>query len=115
MKKLAIILFSFVSLMAFAAETTIKGYLVDIACAMDEGQRPDFGIKHSKNCLKMPECASSGYGVLTDDKKVIFFDKTGSDKAAKFIDSLTKSNDIKVTVTGALDGDHITVNKIELQ
>ena len=115
MKKLAIILFTAASLTAFAAETTIKGYLVDIACAMDEGQRPDFGVKHSKNCLQMPECASSGYGVLTDEKKVIFFDKAGSEKARKFIDSLSKSNDIKVTVTGSLDGDHLTVNKIELQ
>lgn len=115
MKKLAIILFAVMSVSVFAADTTIKGYLVDIACAMDEGQRPDFGVKHSRNCLKMPECASSGYGVLTDDKKVIFFDKTGSEKSVKFIESLTKSTDIKVTVTGALEGDHITVNKIELQ
>jgi len=115
MKKLAIILFSFVSLTAFAADTTIKGYLVDMACAMDEGQRPDFGIKHSRNCLKMPECASSGYGILTDDKKVIHFDKAGTEKAARFIDSITKSTDIKVTVTGALNGDEMVVNTIKLQ
>ena len=115
MKKLAIILFTAASLMAFAAETSVKGYLVDIACATDEGQRPDFGIKHSKKCLQMPECASSGYGVLTEDKKVIFFDKDGSEKARKFIDSVTKSNDIKVTVTGTLQRDHMTVSQIELQ
>ncbi|HEY6249944.1 MAG TPA: hypothetical protein VI685_08280 [Candidatus Angelobacter sp.] len=115
MKKLAIILFATASLAAFAADTTIKGYLVDISCAMEEGQRPDFGIKHSKKCLQMPDCAASGYGVLTDDKKVIFFDKAGSEKATKFIDSITKSNDIKVVVTGTLDGDHMVVNKIELQ
>jgi hypothetical protein len=113
MHKLAIILF--LSITALAADTTVKGYLVDIACGTEEGQRPDFGIKHSKNCLKMPDCAASGYGVLTGDKKIIFFDKAGNEKATKFIDSLTKSNDIKITVTGTLNRDHIVVNKIELQ
>ena len=115
MKKLVIILFATAWLTSSAAETTVKGYLVDIACATDEGQRPDFGVKHSKRCLQMPECASSGYGVLTDDKKVIYFDKDGNEKAKKFIESVTKSNDVRVTVTGTLESDHITVNKIELQ
>ena len=115
MKKFAIILFATVALSAFAADTAVKGYLVDIACANDEGQRPDFGIKHSKGCLQMAECAGSGYGVLTDDKRVIHFDKAGNDQAKKFIDGLTKSTDIKVTVTGKLDGEQMTVNKIELQ
>jgi len=33
----------------------------------------DKGAKHSKDCLQMDECAKSGYGVLTDDKKIIMF------------------------------------------
>lgn len=113
MRRLAIVLF--LSVAAFAADTTMKGYLVDIACGMEEGQRPDFGIKHSKRCLQMPDCAASGYGLLTDDKKIIFFDKIGNEKAVKFIEALTKDNDIKVAVTGTLQGDHMVVNKIELQ
>ncbi|HEY6351597.1 MAG TPA: hypothetical protein VI636_19520 [Candidatus Angelobacter sp.] len=115
MKKLAIILFSAISLTAFAADTTVKGYLVDMACGVEEGQRPDFGIKHSKRCLQMPDCAASGYGVLTDDKKIIRFDKAGNERATKFIDSITRTTDIKVAVTGTLNGEEITVNEIELQ
>jgi hypothetical protein len=57
----------------------------------------------------------SGYGVLTPDKKVIKFDAAGNEKAIKFIDALTQKKDIKVTVTGAVDGDKMTVEKIELQ
>jgi len=115
MKRLALILFTTVAVSAVAADTAVKGYLVDIACASEEGQRPNFGVKHSKSCLQMPECAGSGYGVLTDDKRVIHFDKAGNDQAKKFIDGLTKSTDIKVTVTGKLNGEQMTVNKIELQ
>jgi hypothetical protein len=115
MKKLAMILFAAASLSAFAADTTVKGYLVDLACAKEEGSKPDFGIKHSKDCLKMPDCVQTGYGVLTDGKKIIVFDAAGNEQAKKFIAALTKSDDIKVTVTGTRNGDSMTVSKIALQ
>ena len=115
MKKIGLIILTCLAISAFAANSAVKGYLVDLSCAAEEGQRPDFGIKHSKSCLLMEDCEKSGYGVLTDDKKVIRFDKAGNDEAKKFIAALTKKNDIKVTVTGAVKGDEMTVNKIELQ
>jgi hypothetical protein len=115
MKKLTLVLLTAVALSAFAADTKIQGYLVDIACASEEGQRPNFGIKHSKECLQMPDCAKSGYGLLTEDKKVIRFDATGSEKAKQFIAELKKNNDIKVNVTGTINGDRMSVSKIELQ
>lgn len=114
MKRLALILFMFFAVGAFAADTAVKGYLVDISCATEEGQRPDFGIKHSKNCLQMPDCAGSGYGLLTEDKKIIRFDPAGNEQAKKFIQGLTKSTDVKVTVTGTLNGDQMAVSKIDL-
>ena len=115
MRKLVLILCAAAVISAFAADTTIKGYLVDISCATEEGSRPDFGIKHSKECLQMPDCVESGYGLLTADKKIIKFDAAGNEHAKKFIADLKKNNDIKVTVTGAVKGDSMTVSKIELQ
>src|SRR5882757_9258592 len=115
MKKLALVLFAAMAVSAFAADTQVKGYLVDLACAAEDGQTAGFGAKHTKGCLQMPDCVKSGYGVLTDDKKVIKFDSAGNEKAVKFIDALTQKKDIKVTVTGAVDGDKMSVAKIELQ
>ena len=115
MKKLVLILFAAVSLSAFAADTTVKGYLVDLACAKEDGSKADFGAKHTKGCLQMPDCEKSGYGVLTDDKKVIRFDKAGNEEAKKFIAALTQKKDIKVAVNGAVTGDNMTVSKIALQ
>jgi hypothetical protein len=115
MKKFALILFAAMAVSAFAADTQVKGYLVDLACAAEEGQQAGFGAKHTKGCLQMPECVKGGYGVLTDDKKVIKFDKAGNEQAMKFIADLKKEKDIKVSVTGAVTGDAITVTKIELQ
>jgi hypothetical protein len=115
MKKLAMILFAAIAISAFAADTTVKGYLVDLSCAAEEGQKAGFGAKHSKDCLQMEECVKSGYGVLTDDKKVIKFDAAGNEQAKKFIAELKKEKDIKVSVSGAVNGDGMTVSKIELQ
>ncbi len=115
MKKLAMILFAAMAISAFAADTTVKGYLVDLACAAEDGQKADFGAKHTKACLQMEECVKSGYGVLTDDKKVIKFDAPGNEQAKKFIAELKKDKDIKVSVSGAVKGDSITVTKIDLQ
>ena len=72
MKKLILILFAAVSLSAMAANTAVKGYLVDLACAKENAEKPDpkFPAKHSKDCLQMPECVKAGYGVMTADKKV---------------------------------------------
>jgi hypothetical protein len=115
MRKSILVLFAALAMSAFAADTTVKGYLVDIACATTDGQQPGFGAKHSKSCLEMDDCAKSGYGILTDDKKVIHFDAAGNQQAKKFIADLKKSKDIKVNVTGAVKGDTMTVSKIELQ
>ena len=115
MKKLTLVLLTAMAFSAFAADTKVQGYLVDIACASEEGQRANFGAKHSKDCLQMPDCAKSGYGLLTDDKKIIKFDAASNEKAKRFIADLKKEKDIKVNVTGTMNGERMTVSKIELQ
>ncbi|HEX3155548.1 MAG TPA: hypothetical protein VHV32_13035 [Candidatus Angelobacter sp.] len=115
MRRIALVLLTAAALSAFAAETKVQGYLVDLACASEEGQKPGFGAKHSKDCLQMPDCAKSGYGVLTDDKKVIKFDAASNAKAKQFIADLKKNKDIKVNVTGTVNGEQMAVSKIELQ
>jgi len=115
MKKFAFILLAAMTVSAFAADTTVKGYLVDLACAKEDGQKDGFGAKHSKGCLQMPDCEKSGYGVLTPDKKVIKFNAAGNAEAKKFIAAATKKDDFQVTVTGSVTGDTMSVTKIALQ
>ena len=77
MKKLLLILFAAMTVSALAADTTVKGYLVDRECASELGSRAGFGPNHSKSCLQMPPCEKSGYAVLTEDKKIIKLDDKG--------------------------------------
>jgi hypothetical protein len=115
MKKIALLLFAVAAFSTLAADTKVNGYLVDLSCANENAAKPDWGAKHTRMCLRLPDCEASGYAVLTDDKKVIRFDKAGNDEAKKFLAAITKNKDIKVTVTGAVSGDQMTVTKIDLQ
>lgn len=115
MRKFVLVLFAAMAIGASAADTTVKGYLVDVACASTDGSKPGFGASHDRSCLQMPDCSRSGYAVMTGDKKIIKFDAAGNQQAKKFISTLKKEDDIKVTVTGSVSGESMTVSKIELQ
>lgn len=101
-----------------AGKQTINGYLVDVACASENMQKPkaDFGMKHSKQCLQMPECTESGYGILTPDNKFTKFDKASNEQVQKFIADTDHDKDWKVTVTGSMNKDNtLKLEKIALQ
>jgi hypothetical protein len=110
---------------AFAADTkaaaksqTMNGYLVDVSCASENAEKPkaDFGAKHSKRCLQMPECEESGYALVTGEGKVIKFDKDSNETAKKFIASTERDKDWKVAVTGTMNKDNtLKVDKLALQ
>jgi hypothetical protein len=107
--------------MAMASEMkpqTMSGYLVDVACASENAEKPkaDFGMKHSKKCLTMPECEESGYALLTDDNKVIKFDAASNEKVKKMIATTDKEKDWKVAVAGTMNQDHtLKVDTITLK
>jgi hypothetical protein len=108
-----ICLYALVTSLGFAAE--IKGYLLDKSCADEDGKKPGFAAKHQKSCLQMKPCAQSGYGVMTEDTKYLAFDKNGNAQAAKLIAGLKNNDDIKITVTGDVQGQTIKVTKLALQ
>ncbi|HTK94460.1 MAG TPA: hypothetical protein VL382_02385 [Terriglobales bacterium] len=116
---LAILAVLALSTLALAADMkTMSGHLVDVACASENIQKPkaDFATKHSKQCLQMPECEESGYGLLTSDNKLIKFDKASNEQAKKFIATTNKDRDWSVAVTGTMNADStLKVDSIKLQ
>ncbi len=99
-----------------AAADTIKGTLMDVACATgDEADSAASVAKHDKACLLMAPCVKSGYAVVTSDLKVYKFDAKGNEQASKLIAATDKKDDWKITVTGTRSGDSIAVSNIALQ
>jgi hypothetical protein len=98
---------------ACAAE--ISGILMDKLCsttALKGGQ--DVAVKHARTCNLTPNCSKSGWGVYTADGKYIALDSAGNAMALKALQSSTKKDDMKVTVTGDVQGDTIKVTDLKL-
>lgn len=93
------------STLAFAESWT--GTVVDVMC-----KNKDLA-NHTRTCAV--GCAKGGYGVVLADGKFVKFDETGNAKTLAALKASTKDKDLKAKITGALDGDVIKVQAIELQ
>jgi hypothetical protein len=80
------------------------GHLMDTMC---KGKDP---VAHTRQCVI--GCAKSGLGLLTADGKYFKFDAAGSDKALAALKASSRQKDIKAEVTGKLQGETITLEKI---
>jgi len=69
---------------------------------------------HTRECLLMPECQKSGYGVYTNDNKFLKFDEAGNRKALAAIKASSKLDDFEVEVTGEVKGDTIKVVSLKV-
>jgi len=57
----------------------------------------------------------SGYGVFTADNKYLVFDAAGNEQAAAALKSSKKKDNLKVKVSGEVDGETIKVASLKLQ
>jgi len=106
----------------FANSTEYVGYLSDVMCASkgiagDGTNLHKNPKKHTVACMKMPDCASSGYGVFIKDKeanKYIFyrFYEKGNDIAKKLLETTKKTDNMKIKVKGTMIKDFIMVESI---
>lgn len=112
MKKTAVVLalFAAAALPLVAAEA--KSYqnvtLVDVNCSTKIVDKPD---EHTRACAL--KCAASGYGVWSDGK-YIKFDAAGNEKAVAALKASSKTDHLRVNVTGQLDGETLKVESLTL-
>jgi hypothetical protein len=111
-------------LAASAAPATVQGVLMDKQCSskaevrVAPGARIEGGMLaayvHTRRCALMPDCQKSGYGVFTYDNKFLSFDAAGSQKALAALKAAKKEDDLKVEVTGEIQGGAIKVVSVKL-
>lgn len=100
---------------AQAQNQTVRGHLLDVMCATKHAhEAAAYAPTHDKTCLLMDGCVKSGYSVLTADGKVLKMDQKGTAMALDLIKKTDREKDWKVTVTGAVSNDTITVTKLTL-
>lgn len=110
---------SFLALLAgfagMASAADVQGILIDKMCstkAVKGGQAA--AVAHDRDCALMPPCQQSGYGVYTADNKYLTFDDAGNTKAIAALKKSKKKDDLKVTVTGDVQGNTIKVANLKL-
>jgi len=107
-----------------ACAAQVQGILIDQMCSSKaevrivSGPRLEGGMivaeAHTRECALMPACQKSGYGVFTYDNKFLKFDEAGSRKALAALKASKKEDDLKVEVTGEIQGDTIKVASLKL-
>lgn len=107
-----------------ASAAEVQGILIDQMCSSKaevrivSGPRLEGGMivaeAHTRQCALMPQCEKSGYGVFTYDQKFLKFDAAGNRKALAALRASKKEDDLKVEVTGEVQGDMIKVASLKL-
>lgn len=105
-------LFLGATLAVWAGEAVKTGHLVDAMCGEKAAANVEKLALHKVSCALMDNCKESGFGIAADGK-FLKFDKAGDEKALALLEKTSKTNDLKVTVTGTVEGTTLKVSKIE--
>ena len=104
------------SLAGTLSAAEVAGVLMDKMCSMKaakDGQKA--ATMHTRQCAMMPDCEKSGYGVFTADNKYLVFDPAGNEQASAASKTSNKKDNLRVEVSGEIDGDTIKVASLKLQ
>jgi hypothetical protein len=109
----------FVSLMATAAvaggkAVKIQGHVIDNACAGAHKSDANFAETvraHPKKCALMPDCAKSGYAVLSDGK-LYKLDEAGNTEVTKLLGTTKSEKGLAVVVEGTLEGETLMAKSV---
>ena len=91
---------------AVASAQTFSGTVVDVMC-----KGKDLS-SHTRQCAL--DCAKSGFGLVEADGKFLKFDESGNARTLTLLKKSSKDKDLKVKVTGTMDGEVIKVQAVEL-
>ena len=111
-----------------ASGAEIKGILLDKDCSSQAEESISSGSPdgpsiqggmlaaeaHTRECLRAPQCEKSGYGVYTADGKFLVFDGAGNRKAIEALKLSKRETDIRVEVSGEIQGATIKVVTLKL-
>ncbi len=112
MRKFAlfIVLFGLGALPSLAAVTTYDNVpVIDVKCSKKAAADPD---SHTRACAL--GCASSGFGIVTENRNFLKFDPAGNTKIVEALKESGKKDHLRVNVTGDVENGTLKVVSIKL-
>jgi hypothetical protein len=96
---------------ALAATKTYKNVsIIDVDCSTSDAAKN--ADTHTRECAL--KCQDSGFGIVTADNKFIKFDADGNAQLLKQLKASSKTDHLRVNVTGDEQGDTLKVEKVKL-
>lgn len=93
----------------------LQGLVVDWKCAkhiVRDGREKTF--RNDRSCRLMKDYQRPNYGLITDDKKFYRLDDPGNHRILELLRNTHDKDNLKVVVTGEIDGDTVKVANITM-
>ena len=113
MQKSALLVFLSVLAAASLSAADIQGVIADWNCTQDmvrNGRQKV--LKQNRGCSMMKNYNRSAYGLITGDKKFYRLDDNGNKLARELLANTPDKDNLKVVVSGDIDGDTIKVTNM---
>jgi hypothetical protein len=99
--------------MSFAAD--LQGVITDWNCTQDMAQHGrEQVLKQRRSCSLSKDFHRSVYGLITDDKKFYKIDPASNGRVLEILGNSPDKDNLKVVVSGDLQGDTIKINSISI-
>jgi hypothetical protein len=96
-----------------AAAADMQGVLADWNCTQDMARNGRAKVlKENRNCSMMKNYNRNAYGLITVDKKFYRLDDNGNKLARQLLANTPDKDNLKVIVSGDIDGDTIKVTNM---
>ena len=97
------------------AATELQGVVADWNCTekMVKNGRENT-LRNDHNCSLVKNFSRDAYGLITDGKKYYRFDDAGKAKVKQLLRNTPDKDNLRVVVTGDIDGDTIKVSNITM-
>jgi hypothetical protein len=107
-----------VAALAFAAAhhvaaTDLQGVLADWNCVkpmVKDGRGKT--LQHNRECSLNKNYSRAAYGIITDDKHFYKLDDAGRDWALKLLKDTSDKDNLRVIISGAIEGDTVHVQNM---
>jgi hypothetical protein len=95
--------------------TDLQGVIADWSCTQNMVRYGrDKVLKQNRGCSMMKNYDRPAYGLITQDKKFYRLDDNGNKLARELLANTPDKDNLKVIVTGDIDGDTIKVTNMSL-
>ena len=93
----------------------LQGVITDWNCTHDMVRNGRAKVlKQNRNCSLVKDWRRSGYGLITDDTKFYKIDPQSNDRVLQLLNGSRDKDNLKVVVSGDLDGNTIKINTISI-